>query len=512
MNIAHLLARSARVMPHDPAVLLGTRVLHDYAGLARRAASLARALRERLGLQAGERVGVLMRNGPQYLDVLWGAWFAGLVAVPINYKLHAREAEYILADSGARVLFTDADLASGLQAGGAALPRLAHVIDVASREFEALMSATPMAPASRDPSDVAWLFYTSGTTGRPKGVMQTQRNLMSMTLCYFADVDPISPRDASLYAAPMSHGAGLYNIPHVLAGVRHVVPESRGFDPDEILMLARELREVSLFAAPTMVKRLIERAAATGADGDGIKTVVYGGGPMYAADIQEAMAVMGPRFVQIYGQGECPMAITALSRALLADRAHPRHAERMASVGVAQSNVEIRIAAPDGSPLSVGQTGEILVRGDSVMPGYWGNPEASGQALQQGWLFTGDVGELDADGFLYLKDRSKDMIISGGSNIYPREIEEVLLRHPAVREVAVIGRPHGEWGEEVLAFVVPRPGERIRTDELDALCLAHIARFKRPRHYRVVDELPKNNYGKVLKTALREHDAATPPA
>ena len=511
MNIAHLLARSARVAPHSPAVLLGTRELHDYAELARRAGALGATLRERLGLAPGDRVGILLRNCPQYMDVLWGAWFAGLVVVPINFKLHAREAEFILADSGARVLFSSEDLSADLAAGSAALPALAQIIDVEAAGYEALLAGAPMAPAAREPSDVAWLFYTSGTTGRPKGVMQTQRNLMSMTLCYFADVDAISPGDASLYAAPMSHGAGLYNIPHVLAAARHVIPESGGFDADEILALSRELRDVSLFAAHTMVKRLVERAVATGADGDGIKTVVYGGGPMYTADIHEAMRVMGPRFVQIYGQGECPMAITALSRALLSDAAHPRHADRMASVGVAQSNVEIRIAAPDGTPLAPGQTGEILVRGDTVMPGYWGNPEASGHALQQGWLYTGDIGELDDDGFLYLKDRSKDMIISGGSNIYPREVEEVLLRHPAVREVAVIGRPHAEWGEEVLAFVVPREGSAINTAELDALCLEAIARFKRPRHYRLLGELPKNNYGKVLKTALREMDTRPAP-
>ena len=277
--------------------------------------------------------------------------------------------------------------------------------------------------------------------------------------------------------------------------------------PDEILTLARTLREVSMFAAPTMVKRLVERAVAAGSDGDGIKAVVYGGGPMYTADIQEALRVMGPRFVQIYGQGECPMAITALSRALLADGAHPRHAERIASVGIAQSNVELRIAAPDGSPMPAGEAGDILVRGDSVMPGYWRNPEASREALRDGWLHTGDVGQLDADSFLTLKDRSKDVIISGGSNIYPREVEEVLLCHPAVREVAVIGRPHPEWGEEVLAFVVPHAGAALDTAELDALCMQRIARFKRPRRYRPVDELPKNNYGKVLKTALRALDA-----
>jgi long-chain acyl-CoA synthetase len=303
-----------------------------------------------------------------------------------------------------------------------------------------------------------------------------------MALCYLADVDPITPQDASLYAAPMSHGAGLYCVPHVLAAARHVLPLSGGFDAAEVLQLAQRIGHVSLFAAPTMVKRLVEAAQAQGSRGDGLKTVVYGGGPMYTADIEQALQLLGPRFVQIYGQGECPMGITALSRSQLTDTAHPRHAQRIASVGVAQSAVEVRVDAP------MGEAGEVLVRGDTVMAGYWNNPTATAQALRDGWLHTGDVGALDADGFLTLMDRSKDLIISGGSNIYPREVEEVV------------------------AFVVPLLGATLDTRELDALCLDSIARFKRPRHYRLVDDLPKNNYGKVLKTALRQLDQAGVPA
>ncbi len=504
MNVAQLLTRSARVFPRQAAVLRGEQVLHDYQELARRAGALRHALQSRLGLKPGDRVALLLRNCPQYLEILYGAWSAGLVVVPINCKLHAREVEYILADSGTRVIFTSAELGQGLNSGRQTLPDLAAILDVDSRDYAAMLTVEALLPVHRNPTDIAWLFYTSGTTGQPKGVMQTHRNLMSMALCYFSDVDAIQPSDASLYAAPMSHGAGLYNIPHVLAGARHVIPESAGFDPDEILSLAGKLRNVSMFAAPTMVKRLVEHAAASGQDGDGIKTIVYGGGPMYVADIQQAIKVMGLRFVQIYGQGECPMAITALSRTHLADLTHPRHAQRVASVGVAQSNVEVRIAHEDGKALPVGETGEILVRGDSVMPGYWCNPQASNHVLKDGWLYTGDIGELDLDGFLFLKDRSKDLIISGGSNIYPREVEEVLLQHPGVREVAVIGRPNVEWGEEVLAFVVPQPGVSLDTGELDGLCLQNMARFKRPRHYEQLTELPKNSYGKVLKTALRD--------
>jgi long-chain acyl-CoA synthetase len=311
----------------------------------------------------------------------------------------------------------------------------------------------------------------------------------------------------------MSHGAGMYAFPHVLVGARHVVPESRGFEPAEILALSAVHRNVSMFAAPTMVKRLVDHTAATGADPSGIKTLVYGGGPMYAADIERAMAVMGPRFVQIYGQGESPMTITALSRAHLLDRAHPRHAARIASVGVAHSCVEVRVADHEARPVPAGTPGEVLVRGETVMAGYWRNPEATARTLRAGWLFTGDVGALDEDGFLTLLDRSKDLIISGGSNIYPREVEEVLLTHPAVAEVSVVGAPNADWGEEVVAFVVLRPGAQADEAALDRTCLEAIARFKRPKRYLFVESLPKNNYGKVLKTALRERLATKhPPA
>jgi long-chain acyl-CoA synthetase len=227
---------------------------------------------------------------------------------------------------------------------------------------------------------------------------------------------------------------------------------------------------------------------------------------MYAQDIRRALDAMGNRFVQIYGQGESPMTITALSRDTLAERDHPRWAERIASVGVAQSLVEVRVADHHGDTLPTGEAGEVLVRGDTVMAGYWDNPAATASTLRGGWLWTGDVGTMDDDGFLTLKDRSKDLIISGGSNVYPREVEEVLLTHPAVSEVSVVGAPDAEWGEVIVAFVVATPGAGAAPAlerELDALCLARIARFKRPKTYRFVASLPKNHYGKVLKTALR---------
>jgi long-chain acyl-CoA synthetase len=339
---------------------------------------------------------------------------------------------------------------------------------------------------------------------------------MTMGLTYFVDVDPVSPQDAIVYGAPMSHGAGLYAIPHVIAGARHVVPASGGVDPAELFELGWALGPMSTFAAPTIIKRLVDHAEhkqiSVEASAAAFKTIVYGGAPMYVADIQRALRIMGPRFVQIYGQGETPMVATALSRHHLADTSHPRYLERIASVGVAQTPAQVRIADERGASLPLGEVGEVLVKGDSVMAGYWRNPDATAAAIRDGWLFTGDVGCLDAEGFLTLKDRSKDLIISGGSNIYPREVEEVLLTAPGVAEAAVVGAPDPEWGEVVVAFVVPEPGAQLAPAELDRHCLTQMARFKRPKRYIVVGDLPKNNYGKVLKTVLRARLSELPDA
>ena len=500
MNLAHLLLRQARLDADRPALFFGTTPWASHDQWARRSLALAQRLRAD-GLATGDRVVLFLRNHPRYLELLWGLWLAGAAVVPVNAKLHPREVEWIIDNAQARLAFVTADVAPGPLAG------LARQIDIESAACDALFEPIPGQPlqplAERGPDDLAWLFYTSGTTGRPKGVMLTHRNLMTMGLTYFVDVDPITSQDAIVYAAPMSHGAGIYAIPHLMAGARHIVPASGGVEPAELFGLAKAAGPLSMFAAPTIVKRLVDHAEAHGESSEGFKTIVYGGAPMYAADIERALRVMGPRFVQIYGQGETPMVGTALARAHLADTAHPRHAARMASVGVAQTPVEVRVAGADGQALPAGDIGEVLVRGDTVMAGYWRNPEATAAAIRDGWLWTGDMGALDADGFLTLKDRSKDLIISGGSNIYPREVEEVLLTAPGVAEVAVVGAPDPEWGEAVVAFVVPQTGTTLEAFALDAHCLSQIARFKRPKRYEIVDGLPKNNYGKVLKTELR---------
>ena len=508
MNMAVWLERAAGAWPDAQALFHGTTCVADYAGFYAMAQQVAGWLQGQ-AIGPGARVGLWLGNGPDYLPLLYGIWQAGAAAVPINAKLHAREVAWILENSGAGLCFVDAAASADLTrvVAGASPLQITPLARAGGLRAlaECVAGAAPMqCPQPRAGADLAWLFYTSGTTGRPKGVQITHRMLRTMALDYLACVDDVSAQDCAVYAAPMSHGAGLYNIMHVLKGARHVCPASGGFDPDEIFALSAHFQRVHMFAAPTMVKRMTLAAQAGGQDGAGLRSVIYGGGPMYVADIEQAVDRFGPIFIQIYGQGECPMAITTLSRAEVADRSHPKWRARLASVGRAQTSAELRIGDATGQPLPPGVVGEIMVRGDAVMPGYWQNPQANAKALLDGWLMTGDMGFLDEDSYLTLQDRSKDLIISGGSNIYPREVEEVVLQHPLVEEVSVVGAPHPDWGEVVVAFVVTTDGQPLDRSALDGHCLAHIARFKRPKEWRHVAALPKNNYGKVLKTTLRQ--------
>ncbi len=509
-NLASLLVRTARCWPRLPAVARGGAMLHDYAGLARRSAALAAGMRQ-AGLAPGERVALVSSNVPEYVEALFACWWAGLVAVPVNAKLHPKELAFVLSDSSARWTLVDRHWEAVLQGGASAPPASTRTLVLGGSEYEYLLKNAAADGAGEAPLPVApiapaWLFYTSGTTGRPKGVVISHANLHAMAACFLSDVEAIAPGDSILHPAPLSHGSGLYIVPHVARGAVNVIPESGGFDPDEIAALLRTWPRTLFFAAPTMVKRLVEAPSVHTLPLDRLKCIVYGGGPMYVEDCKAAFAVLGPRLAQIYGQGESPMTITAMDRTLVADAIARNDIARLGSVGCAQTGIDVQVG---DAALGAGEIGEVLVRGPTVMQRYWNNEEATARTLANGWLHTGDVGMLDADGFLTLKDRSKDLIISGGSNIYPREVEEVLLLHPDVAEVAVVGRAHPDWGEEVVAFVVPRqrlPSTAARAAfeaALDALCLDHIARFKRPKGYVLVDALPRNSTGKVLKTDLR---------
>ncbi len=511
MNIASLLVQAAKVYDWHCAVALGKNGFLNYRELAQRSAILANSLLSRFNLEAGDRVAIIAANCPEYVELYFAAWHAGLVVVPVNAKLHQKEYDYILRHSGAKVCFSSQKLFGVLSPLVAQLVSPERCIVIGSDDYSQLCDGRPMAMAQRNGDDPAWLFYTSGTTGRPKGAMQSHKNLFTMTQCYLSDVDSIAVGDCLFHAAPMSHGGGYYMLPHVAKGGVNVVPSSGGFDEKELLQLLGAHRNVSMFAAPTMVKRWMAYADKTCADPKqafaNLKTIVYGGGPMYQNDLAHAQQMLGNKLVQIYGQGECPMTITVLNKSLHQQSDHPEHKARLASVGVAMTGMEVIIADDDGFEVECGQVGEILVRGDALMLGYFNDPVATNKTIVNGWLRTGDMATKNSDGFITLVDRCKDVIISGGSNIYPREVEEVLNNHQGVLESSVIGKKHEQWGEVVVAIVVPKPDSQLDFAQLDSFCIENIARFKRPKDYIFVDALPKNNTGKILKTALRERYA-----
>lgn len=501
MNIAKPCLARALSHPHLDVISHAGKTM-SFGELAHRVHGLAGGLSKKIGLRRGDRVVLYMENRPEFLELLFASWVAGLCPVPINSKLHPRELIPIALDSGASAVFTSATLYQGLAEQLSTLPGSRQLIAVDDDRYEACVQSNPIPCADMDPTDLAWIFYTSGTTGIPKGAMLSHRNLMTMSLQYYADIEHIRPGQTMLHVAPLSHGSGLYSLPHLFGG-GHQVIES-GFTTDIVFDALQRYPDVSMFAAPTMLTRLVRAADGISNPVGNLRTAYYGGGPMYLSDLLRTLDLLGPRLFQIYGQGESPMTITGLSKL---DHEGPRdvdHLARLASCGTSRTGVEVRVVNEAGIDVPIGEPGEVITRSDCRMAGYWNNEKATASALRDGWLWTGDIGTLDARSYLTLRDRSKDMIIRGGSNIYPREIEEVLLEHPAIVEVSVVGRAEADFGEEPVAFVVVKPGMSALPEELDAMCLNHIARFKRPREYYFIDALPKNNYGKILKTELRK--------
>ncbi|MFM9915815.1 MAG: AMP-binding protein [Rhizobacter sp.] len=497
MNLFSLLDQTATRYPDHGAVFHGLEQVLTWSELRSRALGLSAGIRQRCG--AGERVALISENRTQYVELMFAAWAAEAAIVPVNYKLHDREVAQILEDAEVTLVFVSPSLLPGLQRTAAAYP--GRIVVIGEAEYDAMLANAPLTPQTVDPQALAWLFYTSGTTGRSKGAMLSHRNLLAMETAHLADIEAISENASQIHVAPMSHGSGLYILPSVARGARQVVPASGGFDPVEFLDLCDQHPSCGSFLAPTMVQRLrLSVEAGHRNPPKNLRCIVYGGGPMYVDELRKSTAALGPVFAQIYGQGESPMTITGLDRA-----AHATDDDAiLGSVGWPRSGVEVRVIGPDGESVAAGVVGEIVCKGDVVMNGYWRNPTATAQTLQGGWLHTGDMGSFDERGCLTLRDRSKDVVISGGSNIYPREVEEALLTHAGVIKTAVVGRPDPEWGEVVIAFVVRAPGAVVTAEDLDAHCLEYIARFKRPKEYRFLDELPTSSYGKVLKNELRK--------
>lgn len=502
LNIASTLVASARRHPRRFACYAGTRPQLDYDGWARRVARMANGLIG-LGCLPGDRVVICCDNRPDYMTLLYACWHAGLCAVPVNRRLHAEEIRYIAFHAEARLCVADADTLAALAALGATGGPVG--LDVDDVAFVALAEGEAIACATVDPVSPAWLFYTSGTTGRPKGAVLTHRNLMTMCLGMAADFGMIGDGDNVLLAAPLSHGAGLYALPFVMHGAGLIFPPSGAFDEEEVIGLIAYHRSVSMFLVPTMVSRLLRAPRIDALPIEHLRQIIYGGAPMPLPDLRRALDRFGLRLAQLYGAGETPMTIAMLPAAAHADRRDTN----LGSAGHPRTAIEVVIRDDAGTILDTGAVGEICVRGDTVMAGYWRDPEASAQALRDGWLHTGDLGRFDTAGRLTLTGRSKEMIISGGSNIYPREVEEALVADERIVEAAVIGVPDPEWGEKVVAFVTLAPEADLDAAAVREICALRTARYKLPKHV-VFGPLPRTAIGKIDKLRLRAAFPASP--
>lgn len=493
MNLFQVLDATALRQSDAPAVYHGKDLILTYGALRDRALRLSQAL---ANFGVGRRVAIATNNCPEYLEILFGTWAGGLTIIPINAKLHAKEIISILESSGAEILFCSQSIDQSLQKQNFSSDR--QVI-IGSAEYAKLIEGKKARfKPDFDGNDVAWIFHTSGTTGRPKGAMLTHENLLSMAVTFLAEVEAVHHSHSLVHAAPMSHGSGLYAVPYVLRGAANVIPKSGSFDPGEFLKLAGATSYSAAFLAPTMVQRVLTHMTEMGVGAENLRAVIYGGGPMHLPTLRRALQLLGPNLIQIYGQAEAPMTISVLRR-----EEHITDQDGvLTSVGWPQAGIEVRIIDDHERDLPANTVGEIVCRGMVVMKGYLDDPKATSDTLRGGWLHTGDLGYRTNDGRLHISGRLKELIISGGSNVYPREVEDVILECNSISEVCVAGLHDQEWGEKLIAFIVKKNSAPLLKSDLDELCLRNLARFKRPREYFLVDALPKNSAGKVLRNDL----------
>jgi len=503
-NLARLLTQTARRLPDAPALVWREQVW-SYAALDARVDRFASAMR-RLGVERGARVLVHSRNSNAMFESLWACWKIGAVWVPTNWRLTPAEVAYLGTSSRAVVMLRDFGFADHAAAVREANTHLRHVIavgdaDAGEHDYEDLLAAATPPPPDHEEAvgydDPCWFFYTSGTTGRPKAAVLTHGQMGFVVTNHLADLLPgTTERDASLVVAPLSHGAGIHQLTQVARGAVSVLLSSEKLDAGEAWTLIARHRVTNMFTVPTILTALVRDPAVDRHDHSSLRHVVYAGAPMYRADQQEALAKLGPCLVQYFGLGEVTGNITVL-------RADQHTPDNLGSCGVPRTGMEVAILAEDGRRLPPDTVGEICVRGPAVFVGYFENDAANAKAFAGGWFHTGDLGTLDARGFLTITGRASDMYISGGSNVYPREAEEAFLTHPAVAECAVIGLPHPKWGEAGIACVVLHAGMVVEEAALLAHLSGHIARYKRPLRVVVWDALPKSGYGKVPKALIR---------
>ena len=506
MNLSHFLTDTARRHPNAPAFIWGDQTW-TWAQTEARAAAFAEALIRRFNVQKGDRILVQSANNNQMVEAMFGCWRAGCIWVPANFRQTPDDVAFLAQSSQARGLLVGAEFAAH---AAACAPTLDFTISIGASDFaddyETLIApfigqSRPAAAVQRD--DPCWFFFTSGTTGRPKAAVLTHGQMGFVTTNHLCDLMPGTgpdwgSDDASLIVAPLSHGAGVHLLGQVAHGVVSVLPSGAKMDPAQIWALVEQHRITNMFTVPTIVKLLVEHPAVDQHDHSSLRHVIYAGAPMYRADQIAALERLGPVLVQYFGLGEVTGNITVLPAAQ-----HSTDGDaRLGTCGFARTGMQAQIQREDGSECDPLETGEICAIGPAVFAGYFNNPEANAKSFRDGWFRTGDLGHMDEDGYVYLTGRASDMYISGGSNIYPREIEEKILLHPAVSEVAVLGVPNRKWGEVGLAVCVCR--EPVTAADLLAWLSDKVARYKMPHHVVFWSEMPKSAYGKITKKLILE--------
>lgn len=438
------------------------------------------------GLSPGDRVGVMLPNGIEGLVVYYALAKAGLVRVPLNHRETPAEWTYKLDDSGSRGV-----IHSGTPIDGR------DVVQAWDPEWLASTAWSGAAEPCDVPRDVEApyrLGYTGGTTGRPKGAVLTMRSEHAELAHFLMDLLPgTGPGDVMLHAAPVIHASGAFFLPHLVRGAHNVVMTA--WDPSAYLEELQRTGATASFLVPTMIAMAVDEAGAQDLRVPRLRRLCWGASPMAPTVTERAQEVFGQVLAQTYGQAEAPMAITVLQ---------PEEHDRVGAAGRPYTLVDVRVVDEEDREVPVGNTGEIVTRGQHVMSGYWNRPDASAEALRGGWLHTGDIGRMDEEGFVYLVDRRNDVIITGGSNVYPREVEDALTAHPAVREAAVVGLPSDRWGETVHGVVALRPGASSSSKELLDFAAQRLAGYKRPRSLAIWEALPKSPANKILRREVRD--------
>ena len=508
MNLSHVLRQNARRHADEPALIWGA-LSWTWAEMDRRVDAMVAAMMAN-GIGKGDRVLVQSRNGNQMFESMFACFRLGAVWAPANFRQSPSEVAYLGSASGASALICEAGFPEHAAAVLAEVPDLRLVVSIGDapwgRSYDGLVeqhAGTAVAAADVEYDDPCWFFFTSGTTGRPKAGVLTHGHMAFVITNHLCDLMPATTHDdASLLLAPLSHGAGVHQLTQVAHGVRTIMPAGDRFDAAETWRLVERWRVTNMFTVPTIVKLLTESDAVDRFDHSSLRYVIYAGAPMYREDQKFALSKLGPVLVQYFGLGEVTGNITVLPPAEHAAEDGP--GVRIGTCGFERTGMQVQIQDDTGTELKAGETGEICVCGPAVFAGYYNNPEANAKAFRDGWFRTGDLGHLDSAGYLFITGRASDMYISGGSNVYPREIEEKLLTHPALAEVAIVGVPDRTWGEAGIAVCVRRPGVALEEASLLSWLEDKVARYKMPKRVVFWEELPRSAYGKITKKMVRE--------